>query len=154
MIDSPEAIKILIDAGLDIDTTDLDGYKTLMKTQSLKLAQLLIEAGVDVNCTTTDQNSYLIAVLKENKTKLEIVEIIINAGADVNFQEPMFGTTALMHVRNLNMAKILIQAGADPSIRDFNGHLAYQQYHFYLYEELENLRKYLNACYENHLLNQ
>ncbi len=113
-----------------------------------------LKAGADVNCRTSNQDSYLIAVLKENNPKLEMVEILINAGADVNYQEPTFGTTALMHVRNLNMAKILIQAGADPSILDFNGHLAYQQYHFYLYEELEDLRKYLNACYEKHLLMQ
>ena len=111
-----------------------------------------IEAGADVNCTSSNQDNYLITVIKENNPKLEIVEIIIKAGANVNYQEPMFGTTALMHVRNLNMAKMLIQAGADPSIRDFDGHLAYQQYHFYLYEELENLRKFLNACYENHSL--
>lgn len=51
MIDSPEAIKILILAGFDVDTRDLAGYTTLMKTKSPIVAQLLIDAGADVNAT-------------------------------------------------------------------------------------------------------
>lgn len=125
MIDSPEIIKILIDAGVDVDTRDRKGYTTLMKTISAEVAQLLIDAGADVNATLTKrgiQNTDTVLMITESP---DVVRLLVNAGANINAQN-IVGYTALMNTNSFEKIKALIECGADPYIENQFGYNAFQ----------------------------
>ena len=180
MIDSPQAIKILIDAGFDVDTRDLAGYTTLMKTRSPEVAQLLIDAGADVNATCitptpAQQNTDTVLMITE---KAEIVRLLVKAGANIDAQN-IIGDTALMNTESLEKIIALINCGADPCIenqfgwnafniiREYcNDHDAIEQYLKDIEpnyaaklsasatknEEIDNVQKQINACCAKGLL--
>ncbi|OYY50004.1 MAG: hypothetical protein B7Y48_03975 [Methylophilales bacterium 28-44-11] len=181
MIDSPKAIKILIDAGFDIDTRDLAGYTPLMKTNSQEVAQLLIDAGADVNATCisptpAQQNTDTVLMITESP---DIVRLLVKAGANIDAQNIM-GDTALMNTESLEKIIALINCGADPYIENQFGWNAFNMIReyctdhdaieYYLKEiepryapklsasatknELGNVQKQINACIEKGLLIQ
>lgn len=142
MIDSPEIIKVLIDAGIDIDTRDFDGYTALMKTNSPDVAKLLIAAGADVNAVLPNSdnvNSDNVLMVTESA---EIIRILASAGADLNAQNQI-GATALMVVKSLDKIKALIESGADPLIEDINGDNAFTVYRLSHYDDSIELKAYL-----------
>ena len=129
MIDSPEIIKILIDAGVDIDTRDLDGYTTLMKTKSPDVAQLLIDAGADVNATCitptpAHQNTDTVLMITESP---DIVRLLVKAGANIDSQN-IIGCTALMNTYSLEKIKRLMNCGANPFIENQFGYNAFNMF--------------------------
>ena len=180
MIDSPEAVKILIDAGFDIDTRDLSGYTTLIKTKSPEVAQLLIDDGADVNATCisptpAQQNTDTVLMITESP---DIVRLLVKAGANIDSQN-IIGCTALMNTKSLEKIKSLINCGANPYIENQFGFNAFNMFREYCTdydaieqylkdiepyypaklfapatknEELDNVQKQINACIEKGLL--
>ena len=157
-----EIVKALIETGANINDVNERGWSALILACMYgrrDVVKLLIEAGADVNCRDNGNVSGLMYaahninpnVLKvinrgfklllfkpretvEMDNYKEIVETLINAGADVSFQCE-YGTTALhaavgvLHLNDEEVTKtskevihLLVNAGADPYIEDCHGH--------------------------------
>ncbi|MFA6252272.1 MAG: ankyrin repeat domain-containing protein [Candidatus Paceibacterota bacterium] len=124
-----------------------------IRKQFLEIVSLLLKSGADANfrakdlgsgtaiveASITGNNDIVKEVLKvKNLTTIdealfyaakdgysEIVKILINAGANVNFSEGMFGNTSLIIADdNLEIVKILINAGVDVNAKDRKGNTA------------------------------
>ena len=117
----------------------------------LAIAQMLVQAGADVNtpremkkddlfsfATNADAATPLIFAIQKEMTdrpSLLMVEFLVSKGADVN-QANKYGYTPLMAVaeykwgnqqqNRCQIAKVLLQAGADPSKKNDKGKTALQ----------------------------
>ncbi|MCY3884911.1 MAG: ankyrin repeat domain-containing protein [Gammaproteobacteria bacterium] len=92
-----------------------------MVTGNLEAISSHIEAGLDVNEGIGDISLLLIATIQNRS---DIVDVLLKAGAKVDAQNQMSGATALVAAAFLgfnDVAEILINAGADPSITDYQG---------------------------------
>ena len=80
-----------------------------------------IEEGADANALIEGTSPLLIATIQE---RTDIVSVLIEAGADVDAQNQTNGVTALGAAAFLGfteVAEVLINAEADPSIADYEG---------------------------------
>lgn len=105
---SEEIVRLLLDAGAEVDLINLVGYgnKNMMK--------LFIEAGADVNAVDMNNESVLMRAIWLKDA--EIVELLINAGADVNVKSNYIDETALKSavlVEQKEIVELLVNAGAD-----------------------------------------
>ncbi|GMA99516.1 ankyrin repeat domain-containing protein [Pelosinus sp. IPA-1] len=95
----------------------------------IKTVRVLLEAGADINGTSENGNTPIMAAAT-SEPKIMIVQLLISKGANVN-QANNYGTTPLMIVAKhengwlpdispakLAVAKLLLQAGSDTTIRD------------------------------------
>lgn len=134
-----EAIKILIEKGkANINGRDLYGKTALMRAIDLhnpkiEAIQTLIECGADINITDSYKNTPLLKATQLGHA--EIVEILINAKANVNYQGTD-GITALFlavdtygkkcsEEDSKKIIKALIKAGADKTLRNTDGTTAF-----------------------------
>ena len=160
---SKEIVKSVIEAGADVNF--VIPKKTSIKCNALMLAaaqtnnpeiiSLLLEKGADINIKDYTGCNALMYAAKRNKNPevTQIIDILINAGIDVNAKNKILHLDALMiaakHLSysNNNPAIIphLIKVGADVNARDFIGRTALM----YLTElsqfQYENIEKH----YEN-----
>lgn len=155
-----EIIITLIEAGANINDVNELGWSTLILAcmyARKDVVKVLIEAGADVNCRDKTMVSGLMYAVHNINPKVimavnaglrlfkgreaveigyykDIADILINAGANVNFQCE-YGTTALhtavvvMQFNDDEVIKtakevitLLVNAGADPYIEDYYGH--------------------------------
>jgi ankyrin repeat protein len=121
-----EIVRMLIDAGADVEAKDNDGWAPLHRAAgNVEIARMLIDAGANVN--VQDEKGWTplhVAALNE---RVEIVRVIIGAKAKLNVQNN-YGWTPLHVVAiygNVEIARMLIDAGARKDIRDDEGRLPY-----------------------------
>ena len=112
----PEVVKVLIDAGADVNQPGDYGQTMVMLAadhKNLEIMQLLIDAGADVNRA----NEYKIAPLASaaEQGSKEVVDLLIKAGAKVNARNTYGGTALQVAVLRgyIDIVKSLIAAGAD-----------------------------------------
>lgn len=111
-----EIVKSLIIKGAVLEAQDLKGYTALAraaKNGHLTTLKILINAGAKVN-VYPEGRSVLMHVVEKNNMLLS--QIIIGAGADVNFSDAQ-GDTALKIARRngyFDLDLMLVQAGARP----------------------------------------
>ena len=96
---------------------------------SLENVKLLVEAGARVNQAMSSGATALSFAVTNNH--LEVARYLISQGADVNVYggdahgEPYGRGTSLLHVtaikRYADMTKLLLQAGANPDVKDVHG---------------------------------
>jgi hypothetical protein len=113
-------VKMLLDAGADIEAIDIDTKETLLQKTFLEpdldVVKLLLERGANVNvpATETTGTPLQIAILYE---KPEIAGLLIEYGADVNaFPAKKNGATALQAAAihgYYGLAIRLLECGAD-----------------------------------------
>ncbi|MFH1353523.1 MAG: ankyrin repeat domain-containing protein [bacterium] len=123
--DDIEQVKVLIQAGVDINAQDETGWITpLMQaafTNSFYITKLLIENGVDVNAKNNSGFTALIFAVAEKS--LIVSRLLIEAGADVNVKGDN-GLTPLM-VGALNqsyaLVNLLLEKGADINLKNSEG---------------------------------
>jgi len=123
-----EVLDQLINAGADPDVTTNLGVTPLMAATingSQDCAKRLISAGV--NLDGKNQQGATALILATIKKLDSMATQLINSGADISCQTKTNKTTALMMAsRNemVDVAKLLIKKGADPSLKDAHGRSA------------------------------
>ena len=112
-----EVLKLLLDRGAEIDRKNKLGRTALIEASSIGDLQnvvLLLRHNPDLEVVTGEQETALtFAVVYEY---LEIVKVLIAAGADVNWTDTNGWTplTYAVHGKNEELVRLLIDAGADP----------------------------------------
>lgn len=137
-----DMIPDLLRAGADVEARDARGYTALILASyngQVSTTELLLSLGADVNAGDGERGHTALMGISF-KGYPEIARRLVASGADVNARN-FAGQTALMTAVLFNQMEIvdlLIDAGADPSIADANGHsvatLASMQGHQHLVE--------------------
>jgi ankyrin repeat protein len=116
-----EFVKDLLNLGVDINKQDIDGNTALHIAKNIEIVKLLIEAGVNPNLQ--DYRSGFTPLLDSmvwwNTEKYNLLVPI----TDLNIKSS-FGITPLILaaiIHSSNYIKLLLDAGADPYIRNFEG---------------------------------
>ncbi|MCY4157511.1 MAG: ankyrin repeat domain-containing protein [Gammaproteobacteria bacterium] len=119
-------VKLLLDAGADVDASTNEGSTALMNTAwhgHEDIARLLIDAGADVDARNDYGTSALMYAVAKSPSpqswaawerKMNIARLLIDAGADVNAKSAG-GGTALMWAEEkgyTEFAELLREAGA------------------------------------------
>lgn len=124
---TPEAVKVLLEAGARLHEIDKWGYSAFMlaaRRNSPEMITTLLDAGVNVNETDRHNNSALMGAAGENTA--EAVRVLLEADADVNHRGNFKSTALIWAVNSKNTAEIpkivrlLLMAGADPSLRNLD----------------------------------
>jgi ankyrin repeat protein len=132
----PEVVEMLLDAGADIDAMgrawvqgDAPALWAAVASEHgvIEVARLLIEHGADVDQVDPTTNATPL-ILAASTNQSDMVELLLESGADINFQSSD-GTTAL-HAAAFNpfggrsspeAARVLIEHGAALNITDAQG---------------------------------
>jgi ankyrin repeat protein len=123
LYDNIECGKLLIDAGAYIDNPNSNFYNSPLKYASKngnkKYIKLLLEAGA-----STDNYDALFDAYKNRH--IECVELLIKAGANIDFQNENERTSLILASSNghYRCIELLIKAGADINIKDRFGYSA------------------------------
>jgi ankyrin repeat protein len=139
-----EAAKLLLEAGADVNAraqlpkpnggvTPMGFAVSLAGSASLKLVSLLLEAGADVSLKVALDNedgfgldTVLGYYTNDIHARAEVVKMLLDAGADPNDQDTLFGDTPLhnvgLHVGEaVKIGKLLLEYGADPLLTNKGG---------------------------------
>jgi ankyrin repeat protein len=82
-----EVVKMLLRAGASFATSDKQGYTPLhhaAQRHSVDLAHLLLDAGADVDAKDIFGNTPLFRAVFECRGRGEVIELLLNAGANQN----------------------------------------------------------------------
>ena len=132
-----EITSILVDSGADVNGHDWNGRPVLMRAQTPEMAKLLIQSGADVN----DAMGTTVLGHFAERGKLDIVDVLLAAGADVNYR-PKYLPSALMCACEGNKpesVRALIAAGADVNCMTESGKTALSVAAFHNNPEVYNL---------------
>jgi putative CocE/NonD family hydrolase len=123
-----EAVRSLVEAGVDVDGRDERGLTPLMWAVKLDdrddMVRVLSELGADVDLASDDGNAAL--AMAAGAGNLAGVASLLAAGADADHPNER-GTTALIyaaHRGHTEVVDVLIANGADPAIRNAGGNSA------------------------------
>lgn len=128
---TPESIRMLLEAGADINVTEnIDGMTPLMYAvrygRKTTLIKSLLQAGADVNAQDRSGMSALMYAVDANGN-LETIRLLLQAGAEIKAQDGS-GMTALMYAAggygarsNVEIVTALLQAGAEVKAQDRSG---------------------------------
>ena len=120
-----DIVKILIEAGADVNTTDEDGTSLFMYAvagrweydgyeRHTDIVKMLMKAGA--NIYTTNQYGRTALMFAAEAGHVDTLKLLINRGADVNDTDKVDGSTALIYAAKQGKAvsmNILMDAGAD-----------------------------------------
>ena len=102
-------VKLLIEAGADVNAKDNDGDSPLHWVRNTDVAELLISAGADVNAKNNYGNSVLHVAAEGYK--IDLAKLLILAGADVNAKNK-WGRSPLDFTYSEETEALLKQHGA------------------------------------------
>ena len=144
----PYVARVSVLTYTDIRTGDLKAIEAFAKSHDLncqlehgtplclgafegrvKVVKLLLKLGADPNYQSGNRWTPLIAAANDGRSR--IVEILLDAGADPNKQDTK-GQGPLHHLcfcprkSAAEVAKLLISRGADPLLKNLEGHTAYR----------------------------
>ena len=116
-VHSADVVRVLIDAGADIDTTDNDGRSSLLVASQrghLRVVQVLLRAGADV-CVTDDEGDTCLTLAANFGCTETVRTLLCMPEVDVN-QSNNSGFTPLHRAvleQHADVVQVLIDAGAD-----------------------------------------
>lgn len=126
----PEMVRLLLERGANPNIVGPYRNTPLQHAAERgtgEIAELLIKAGADVNVRGRYGATPLIDAVygRYSVRHTDVVEALIRGGADLNATEPRRAGGTALHAaiqrKNVPIAKLLIEAGADVSIRDRRG---------------------------------
>lgn len=140
-----ELCELFLKAGMDINERDSAGTPFLCyaaRNGKFDMVQWLLENGADIDAVSSDRgySAVMDAVWKAN---VQIVELLVNKGANLNFVS-RDGQTALILAtgsENFQICRILAENGADPTIKDRMGMSSIDYATLFKKEEILNLYK-------------
>lgn len=119
-----DQVEILLSHGANVSPVSREGMSAISyaaMTDNPKTIRLLAQAGANVNEVSLGDMTPLITSV--NSGNSHTVKALLESGADVNHQDSN-GDTALMYASWYNkyydLAKLLIQNGANPSLKNSN----------------------------------
>ncbi|MCD0459592.1 ankyrin repeat domain-containing protein [Roseiconus lacunae] len=123
-----ELVKTCVEEGMDVNESDPQGRTPLAMAAyngHEKVCRYLIDAGAEVNVLDREGRGplYHASSLEAPKT----VSLLLDAGAEINSVDKVEQFTALMVAAaegNLEVAKVLLRKGADPTMKDIDGDTA------------------------------
>ena len=149
MTDDFDIIKILVNAGADVNNPKYHGniipLNRAIRWDSVDSVNFLISKGAHVNLLDSHGSTPLILAVKEYSNNLDIINTLIENGADINLRGGRTsGRTPLHYAVNYfredsAVIRVLIEAGANPGIKDFRSNKT----------PLEASRYYFNLHYNN-----
>ena len=113
-----ETVRLLVSAGANLESKDKYGSTPLHQAASMRKGdsiEYLIESGADVNAVTKSGVSVLHTSIG-HPSYIELVRMLIEAGANVNYGTPKYEVFPLHYAMDENQFRIfdlLIDAGAD-----------------------------------------
>ena len=122
---SNEVLQALINQGVDVNATNISNETALMTAcwmGNIDAINVLLNAGADPNIACANGLRCLHGAVTKG-SNIEILQTIINQGADINTRS-MNNETALMiacKTRNEDAIHVLLNAGADLNITDDKG---------------------------------
>lgn len=129
-----ETVKNLINSGFNVNTKDDHNETALhvaVEHKNLEIVRLLIEKGANVNAQTKGKVTPILRLdnyFEDKEAALEILCLLILKGAKVNAnpdkETPLM--TACME-NNIEAATVLLEAGANPNLKDEDGETALQK---------------------------
>lgn len=134
---SVETVKVLLESGADIETTDEYRGPPLIDAAAhaqTEVVILLLERGANLHARDKYGNTALIAASCEcavatMNDAYDVVRVLLEKGSEVN-AHANDGTTALMNAAagfgGAAIVKLLLDHGADPRARDSEGNTALQ----------------------------
>ena len=129
-------VRILIDAGADIHARNDEGMMPihcavrLSVSDNPEVTATLLKAGADANAETEKGLTPLLMACMGNFAS--VVDLLLQAGADVNHVQNCCQHWTALHYVTMNskqpmeIAEILLDAGADPNVQDVDGRTALQ----------------------------
>ncbi len=117
-----KALMMVIALSIPFATFAMDGEQQVKYTEALrdgnvKLVKKMLDSGVDVNEKFFAWSAIQVAA---NKGQLSVVKLLVQKGADVNYQHPMTKMTAFHLAAYENypeLVKFLAANGADLSLK-------------------------------------
>ena len=125
-----EQVKKLIEEDVNVNAQDRHGNTALMyavNMENLEIIKLLINNRADVTIQRTNDGwTPLMEATGIYNNKIEIMQLLIDSGANINVQDSL-GYTPLMWAtlqEDLEAVKLLVNSGADISIENNRGDTA------------------------------
>lgn len=134
------AIKKLLEANCNLNTTDNKGYNALhysILSRDLDIVKIILPGIININTrTSSGETSLHLAV---NLQQIEIAEFLIKNGINVNYQDYSHEFTALHYAVSINnkyLIQLLLDVSGNPNIQDIFGNTPL---HYVMIEETYNL---------------
>ena len=122
-IGSPEAVKLLLDSGADVNAkNEVEATALILGAGNPAKARMLVEKGADVNASSKlGRTPLLIAASCESCTAT--VKLLLDKGANPNAKDKDGNSpiTAASWVNNLDVVKLLVAKGAAADVQDGEG---------------------------------
>ena len=132
--DNLKVVRFLVDNGADINARNAHGWPAVAEAiwaGKMDLVRFFQDQGVDIQMTfpgpwPNDTDNFTLLHIAAMKSRTEPVAWLLDQGVEVNAQTDN-GDTALMFAANsgnYKVVRLLVDAGADPSIRNMRDELA------------------------------
>jgi hypothetical protein len=121
----PAAASVLIDAGAELNVGNKYGFTPVFIAAThgyIEILERLLKAGADANyCDPNDYCEHPPLHMACNRGHFAAVRLLVEHGAEVNYQCSEGGYSAIMHLNAdmLEIARYLVANGADTDLVDF-----------------------------------
>lgn len=167
--EKPALVNLLLDKGAAVNVSAPRSGTPLhlaVETANPDIVRMLIDKGADVNAMAesdsfaeTDSGNSMISplhalVISGNddsgrpRSRVVIMKMLIEKGADVNAREPIFGRTPLhcaVRSRHADLVKTLVENGADVNARETGKYSDATPLYYALDSGSDEIEKYLRA---------